>query len=314
MSELWAVTAYFNPLRYATRLANFRAFRERLSLPLLAVELGFDGVFDLGPGDADLLLRRTGRDVLWHKELLLNEAVRALPASCTKVAWLDADIVFADPGWSGALEALLERHRLVQAFTRFRRLGPEEPIPAAGARPADGSSLAHLMREGLVPDSHFRIAGSSFRYGYSPGLAWAARRGEIEAIGFYELLILGSGDRALLSAACGRQQDFVVRLGMNERQARHYLAWADRAAAWAEGDVAALPGDICHLWHGDVRDRAYVERYQQLAEHDFDPEHDVAREEGGGLVWASEKPALHAFVRSYFERRREGPRLATGPC
>jgi len=145
MGELWAVTAYFNPLRYATRLANYRMFSERLPVPLLAVELGFDGRFDLDNDAADVVIRRTGRDVLWHKERLLNEAIDALPARC---------------------------------------------------------------------------------------------------------------DRAFLSAACGRQEDFVVKLGMNARQADHYLAWASPVAAQFAGNVASLDSDVLHLWHGDMRDRA----------------------------------------------------------
>jgi len=309
MGELWAVTAYFNPLRHAARVANYRVFRERLGLPLLAVELGFDGRFDLADGDAEILLRLAGRDVLWHKELLLNEAIRALPARCSKVAWLDSDIVFCNPGWSAALEDLLDRHRLVQPFTRFHRLEPEEPLPSDGQREPDGSSLVHLMREGLLPDSHFRQGGTSSTFRYTPGLAWAARRDEISAVGLYDALILGSGDRALLSAACGRQHDFVVKLGMNERQARHYLAWAGPVAAWAQGDVASLPGDVCHLWHGAIHHRAYCERYERLAEHEFDPAGDIARESGGGWVWASKKPALHAYVLRYFHERHEDARL-----
>jgi len=85
VNELWAITCYFNPVRYERRLANYRRFREHLSVPLLTVELCYDGRFDLDDGAADVMLQLPGTDVMWQKERLLNVAVAALPPECTKV-------------------------------------------------------------------------------------------------------------------------------------------------------------------------------------------------------------------------------------
>ena len=310
MGEIWAVTAYFNPLRYATRLANYRMFRERLRVPLLAVELGFDGQFDLDNTAADVVIRRTGRDVLWHKERLLNEAIAALPPRCDRVVWLDADVIFVDDGWAERLAEALDHHCLVQPFARFHHLGKDEPFPPlTEGRPPDGWSLVHLLRTVALPEDHWRQGGKSKVHHYQPGFAWAAWRADVEAVGLYDALILGSGDRAFLSAACGRQEDFVIKLGMNARQADHYLSWAGPVAALFAGDVSSLDGDVVHLWHGDIRDRGYCARYEELAAHDFDPHVDIAREEGGSWRWVSDKPRLHAFVARYFRDRREGIRL-----
>ena len=65
---LWAITSYFNPSRYRRKLENYRVFRERLAVPLIAVEHDVEGRFELGPGDADVLVRVAGGDVLWQKE------------------------------------------------------------------------------------------------------------------------------------------------------------------------------------------------------------------------------------------------------
>jgi hypothetical protein len=51
---------------YRRRSANFRVFRERLGVPLLAVELAYGERFELGEGDAEILVRLRGRDVLWQ--------------------------------------------------------------------------------------------------------------------------------------------------------------------------------------------------------------------------------------------------------
>ena len=76
---LWAITSYFNPAGYNTRLANYRAFRARLKVPLVTVEASFDGRVQLRAGDAEILVQRTARDVLWQKERLLNVALGFLP-------------------------------------------------------------------------------------------------------------------------------------------------------------------------------------------------------------------------------------------
>src|SRR3954471_14147085 len=91
--DLWVITSYFNPLRYRRRLANYRVFCRNVPAPLLAVELSFRGSFDLRPGEADILIQLRGGDVLWQKELLLNVALRALPAPCRKVVWMDCDVI-----------------------------------------------------------------------------------------------------------------------------------------------------------------------------------------------------------------------------
>src|SRR5262249_19120239 len=91
-AQLWAVTCYFNPAGYRTKRENFRTFRRHLGLPLLAVEQGLGGRFELGPDDADVLVRVPGGDVLWQKERLLTIGIRALPRECELLAWVDCDI------------------------------------------------------------------------------------------------------------------------------------------------------------------------------------------------------------------------------
>jgi hypothetical protein len=83
---LWPITSYFNPIGYRRRLSNFRAFRERLNVPLVAVELTYGSDFELQEQDADILIQLRGGTVLWQKERLLNLALQALPTHCRKVA------------------------------------------------------------------------------------------------------------------------------------------------------------------------------------------------------------------------------------
>src|SRR5262245_28638638 len=108
--SLWAITAYFNPVGYRRRYANYQMFRRHLSIPLLTVELAFDRDFELRDTDADCLIQRRGSDVMWQKERLLNLAIDHLPTTCTRVLWIDCDLIYTCRNWAADLNRLLDAY------------------------------------------------------------------------------------------------------------------------------------------------------------------------------------------------------------
>ncbi len=103
-------------MRYEARLANYKIFHEHLDVPLLTVEQGHQGEYQLDESDATKLIQVSSGAVLWQKERLLNLALEALPSDCTKVAWLDCDIIFERKDWQELAIDTLSRARLVQLF------------------------------------------------------------------------------------------------------------------------------------------------------------------------------------------------------
>lgn len=308
-SSVWAITCYFpfdDPVGDKRRLRTYRGFRERLRVPLLAVELSLDGRFDLDRDDAEELVQVRGGATLWQKERLLNLALEALPSECEVVLWTDCDVVLAGDDWPGHVSELLESNRVVQPFSTMRYLSEGEPPRdlAQASISETRHSVAALRQTGLLPEESFAARGYSNRLGYSPGLAWAARRDLLERHGFYDGMILGSGDKAIFSAACGRQEQFVGAYCGGERHGRHYLRWADPFAADVQGRIGCLDGDAYHLFHGDLSNRGYSSRYEGFDQFGFDPALDVTKNAAGAWDWNSDKPAMHDFVRTAFERRR----------
>jgi len=303
-SRLWGITSYFNPMRYRRRLANYRTFRARLDVPLVAVELACEGGFELAEGDAEILIQLRGRDVMWQKERLLNLALAALPNRCSKVVWIDCDVIFAASDWWQCLDALLDRHAVVQAFRRAYHVAADW-CPAAA--PTASPLFAQLGALALVADEGTEALASRIPSGpgsSNKGIAWAAQRALIAQNGLYDACIVGGGDLAFVAALCGRF-DIATRV-MNERQSEHYLRWARRwHAAAANSSLGVLDAEVLHLWHGDVGDRRYRERHDGLRPHDFDPATDIALDERGAWRWNTDKPAMHEYVRDYFAARRE---------
>jgi len=308
-ARLWAVSCYFNPCGYRRRAANYHVFRRRLQVPLLTVELSFTDEFALREGDADLLIQLRAGDVMWQKERLLNVAIDALPASCDRVAWIDCDVVFGDDDWPQAANAALDRHPVIQPFDTscelLRDAGPAG-IDVAHAYLTCRSLACGLACGDVKPD--IMLSPDKRGLGSMDGLAWAARREILQRHHLYDACIIGGGDGAIAAGVVGNFQDFIDYLQLNPRRREHFLAWARPFHDAVRADLGHCPGTIFHLWHGDLVDRHYRERRIGFAAFDFDPSSDIAADPAGAWRWSSDKPAMHRFVRAYFESRLEDGR------
>lgn len=295
--ELAAVCCYFNPCRYRARLHNYHAFRAgivKTGIRLLTVELAI-GLQDWELGDIPDVLRVRAQDVLWHKERLLNLGIAQLiREGFTKIAWLDADILFHDPAWPAKLSASLDRCVLSQAFalaTR-RRLRHDEPTTKPG-------TLHFLHRTGQLNRE-------------LTGLAWGARAELLSAHPLYDACIVGGGDRANCFAACYSQNNanaeaffdsICESFLMTPAQKEHYRRWATPFGAFVDGRIGFIDSRVEALYHGEHAARFYTTRHKLLI--DFDPFQDIAYNADGCWRWASAKPHLHQRLYDYFLLRNE---------
>ncbi len=292
---LWAITSYFNPVGYKSRLANYRTFRKFLTAPLVAVELSFTGSFELQPGDADILVQLVGGDVLWQKERLLNVALHHLPPECDAVAWVDCDVVFAVDDWHERARAALEHFPLVQLFSERCNLARSANIGSAASDVIESvsQSLGFKIAPGRAQPDDLRVAGGTWTRGASAGIAWAGRRALLDRCGLYDAGIVGGGDRAVVCAAMGKFDYGVHAAQMNGRQEEYYRAWAELFFADVQAQVGYLDGRVFHLWHGEWQDRKTVLRHECLKSFHFDPFTDIALGASGCWRWNSDKPGLH---------------------
>jgi hypothetical protein len=304
---LWAITSYFNPMGYRRRRANYQLFRQRLNIPLIAVELAYGPSFELDENDADILIQVRGGDVMWQKERLLNVALRALPDDCQKVVWVDCDVIFGTDDWTEIVSRLLDRYFILQPFGYVHHL-PRDWTPgevSASAAEFSRESVASGIASGMSASALTGEKPRSGSYVYARGLAWAARRDLLDRHGFYDACIIGGGDKAMTAAIYGCYDQTMHFLGMNNRQRARYLAWAEPFHATIGSAAGSMSGDIYHLWHGDIRDRWTPYRHTILARFGFDPFEDIVIAENGCWRWSTDKPHMHADVRDYFASRKE---------
>jgi hypothetical protein len=311
---MWGVAAYFNPANYATKLRNLELFSQRVraqGLKLLIVELAFpdSGASPVPAEFADKILRLTSNCVLWQKERLLNLGIESLPQSCDKVVWLDADILFENNGWVEQTSHLLDQHKIVQPY----QLAYWLPQGGEAQWQNDAAYLAKLHH---LPGVGFAMRHSGehamnivYRPDWvHPGFAWAARRSAIARHGLYDRFILGGGDFVGMLAMYSDARSLGnpnVAVCLSPHQFNHLAGWTNKFHTSIAGDVAYAPGAVFHLWHGNLPDRQYIERYEILREFDFDPETDIAADADGCWRWASDKPELQSQVKAYFSSRKE---------
>lgn len=301
---LWGIVTYFNPAGYPNKIVNFRLFRASLrkqGLPLVAVEAVMgDTEHELQDDDAERVIRVRATAVLWQKERLYNIALQHLPPDCDKVVWLDGDVLFGNDGWIGGLSDALEHAVIVQPFEQAvqlpkgvtRVLSAESPAVAKNSAP---SSIAWWLSN--------RCPRNGIMGGHC-GYACAARRSFLDAFGFYDHGIAGSGDAIMMGAFFGIEPRLNRYVHLDHcLLLDHAAGWSSRVADAVRGDVRFIPGTAYHLWHGSRQNRFYVERGALLT--DFDPDHDIVIDAQGCFAWATDKPNLHARVRSYFWMRDE---------
>jgi hypothetical protein len=310
-ADLSIVTAYFNPAGFRSRRQNYEQFCDRIraaGIPLITVECALgDRSFELPPGPG--VRRVRGRDVMWQKERLLNLAIADLPDTCRKIAWLDADILFENPDWAPATAALLDRFPVVQMFDRAVRL-------CRGVLADEGHGDSYSGFAAVYSrQPHCLLTGDFAAHGHT-GFAWAARRDVLAGPGLYDACIAGSGDHMMAHAFCGDWASACVSriIGTANHHRRYFADWCRAIYPRVRARVGFVAGSVLHLWHGEVGDRRYVDRNQELAEFGFDPATDVRVGQDGCWEWANRKPALHRWAAAYFGRRREdGDNTGGGP-
>jgi hypothetical protein len=137
--EFWAITCYFNPMHWRRRLANYRLFRQHLHIPLVAVELGYDGQFELQAGDADILIQIPGRDVMWQKERLMSVALAAVPPTIEKIACLDSDVILQRADVWRQASRILERNAIAQLYSHALYLPADHPLDFESMAPTQAA-------------------------------------------------------------------------------------------------------------------------------------------------------------------------------
>lgn len=298
LDKFWVVTVVSNPARYRSRYDLYQKFKKSIECAganLLTVELAFgDRPFEIAEEGNPNHVRLRTWDEIWHKENMINIGVSRLPSDWQYVAWIDADVHFMRHDWPAETIHQLQHHHVVQMFQQAVDLGPMGEV----IKVHDGFVWSYMSGKPLPsPKKNYPH--------WHPGYAWATSRQTFDNLGgLLDVPILGSADHHMAWALVGNVMQYAPQ-AVTEGYRRHLEVWQDRALTHVKRDIGYVPGSIYHHWHGKKKDRKYVERWQILLKHGYDPDLDIQRDWQGLYALSAPGERMRADLRRYFHVRNE---------
>lgn len=269
----------FNPVPTKRIIMNYLYVINRLrceGLPVYTIELVFDGRQPEIP-DA---FHVKGASHMFHKERLYRLLEKKIPSRFTKLAFLDADILFDDVSWYSATSKLLDNYDVVQPFET-----------------ANWMDLTYSKIE-LSRDSVLKMKDIEYNSSYHPGFAWCMRRDWYNKIGFFDYAVSGSGDS--LSSAGWLKKTFSRNfkscpIALTNSYKMFYDKPSPRITFLKEMKVS-------HLYHGTRENRQYTTRHE-LLETDTDINKLIKVNSDGVYEWVDS--IWNPKFLAYFKNRND---------
>jgi hypothetical protein len=322
VESLNVVVVHFNPSAYARRAVLVNECIQRLvqtqlrlsdvanpsvHLDITVVELCYGATpAEIDPNNfptvKTICCRCDQRHKMWSKEQLINIALddQYLSMETKYVAWVDSDIAITTETWVEDIVACLSQHDLAfgQIWSTCDMLGPteeaeEKPILTV-------SSFCSQYAAGKT----YTACHHEDRDYWHPGFGWMATLSAIRATNGLIAKTLGSADRHMAMSFLGLAVETVPD-GISE-------AYLDQVLTWQESvknngiALVHVPCHLKHFWHGPMHRRRYMERWDILKKHRFDPSIHIQYHHTGLYLWISScPPGLISDVADYFNQRDE---------
>ncbi len=302
---LHVVTAYANPLRWASRLKLQLAFEQEMldaGVNLTTVECAYGNLPFVLPANPHInRIQVRAKTLFWTKENLINIGISRLPADWKYLGWFDGDISFRKPTWASDTVHALQQYEVVQPWSTCYDLGPNDEHLA---------TYYSFCRQFWKKKPLWASSAKFWTYENGPynfphcGYAWAATRQAIEWVGGLIDTSGGAADHHMALALVG-QVDQTVPAGISAGYMAPLHLWQQRAVQHINRSIGYIEGGIEHTWHGRKEDRKYIDRWSILLENKFDPATDLKRNSFGVYELAGNKPQLTLDMDHYFRVRNE---------
>lgn len=301
-SEAVIISCFYNPQNNPYRILAFQKWYH--SIKHLEHRIVECTIGDSKPQlpESPYITRVQTESLLWHKESLLNNLVRDLPDYYKYVFWVDADVIFTNLNWlTESVEQLqtcsilqpfeycvhLERNKLRPDFA-VERWRPTVNIPAQRYKNLWKSFCANHVIDGISGDLNYD------RHGHV-GFAWGARREVLERCPLYDKALIGGSDHILAHAAAGQIPHNCISKSFTENL-DEVLEWSKQFYKATCGEIGYVPGDLYHIWHGDIANRQYLQRIK-----DFTAETKELRQKDKNGLYV--KPGQNAYMKKYYRQR-----------
>lgn len=298
--KLHVIAVVSNPCLYATRYILMREFIKRMEMDepnviLYVVELAYKNQrFIITDEKNKRHLQLRAEHALWHKENMINLGVKyLLPKTWKAMAWIDADVEFENASWATDTLKLLNGSKdIVQLFSHCIDMNKQQ----------EAMNFFASFGYQYVKKNQYNYNSSSINF-WHPGYAWACTRKAFDRMdGLYDRGILGAGDNIVAMCLIGKGERSVYYIGTDEYK-RSILEYQKKCSNLRLGYV---PGIIRHYFHGFKKNRRYMERWEILIKHQYDPYIHVYKNNIGLLLPTKDcSTDFLGDIMNYFEERNE---------
>jgi hypothetical protein len=297
--KLNVIIVISNPCLYARRYILAREFIKRMeneeNVILYIVELIYNNQkYIITEKNNKNHLQLKGEIPIWHKENMINLGVQyLLPKTWKAFAWIDADIEFESTSWAtDTLKILNGSYDIIQLWSHA--VDMDKNLNGMNVFNSAGYQYIHNK------NNYNNSKGINY---WHPGYAWAITRKAYEKMdGLFEVSILGSGDNIMMLSLINNGLK-----ALNEKSSDGYkqmvIEYQKKVSNFRFGYV---PGVIRHYFHGSKKNRKYMERWQILIDHNFDPIEHLIKDKIGLLIPSNKcPPKLLDDIYTYFSERNE---------
>jgi len=309
LKDLYVITAIFNPASYKSRTDLYFQFEEHMrnsTINLITIECiyGNNSEFVVTESNNTNHIQLRTNQPLWHKENLINIAIRRLPSNWKYVLWLDADIEFQESDWPLRVIESFNKYDIIQVFKYVELLGPYKEILKAYV-----SHTFAIVEDLPITKQYYYL------FWPTPGYGWGMTRRAYEYLdGIIEHGILGGGDSMMAYSLIGRYEE-----STNIPIKRYSKSFGKQIKQWQEKvkvfrDYKKIGYADCvikHYFHGYEKDRQYKPREKILVNGKFDPENDLYTDENGLLQLKETKKKMIDLIYKYFASRNEDIIIST---
>lgn len=306
-SEAVIVSCFFNPQNSPYRLLAFQKWYKsvkHLNHRIVECLIGPEAKSQLPPSPYITQVRTDS--LLWHKETLLNKVIAELPRKFKYVFWVDADVLFTNKDWLvEGVRRMEAGANVVQPFSYCVHLDKNQIEPSfdvdgyrayvndpAKRHPALWRSFCAAHQVGLSGHENYDVHGHV-------GFAWGARREVLTTCPLYDRGLIGGADHIIAHAAAGQVPHKCITKSFTDNLAE-VEAWMRRFSFAVKGRIDYVPGDLYHIWHGDIKNRKYLKRIK-----DFTPAtKEIVERDANGLHVARGK---NEYMTKYYREREVAP-------
>lgn len=287
---LYIIIPYFNFCQWKSNIDNLNLFLSENKFSKNVRIVISEGIFDSELKDYSdrvfLHLKFNFKNIFWAKENLINLAISQLPKDWKYAIWCDRDVVFEGEEWIDKSIEKLSKCDIIQPWNKLNYLDK------------NGNKLNKLYYSMLYTKSG---ASEKNIHGHS-GMAWG-----INSL-FYQKIkkildwqIVGGADVTLAFSFGINDHKKLLNLMQTKPMKKTFKKYLKN---FKDIKYDYVEANIKHLWHGDLKNRSYKERFEILEKHNFNPSKDI-HYNNGVIEFSEDKIELEKDIIKFFKSRKE---------